>query len=91
MILLMLDQPRPKGDKRAFAEWRFLRLQTIERQLPAPIHQRRLDATIGTRSSQLQSEARVEAISPSVGKSFGFGGRVAGAPPAGMDEIELIE
>jgi hypothetical protein len=56
-----------------------------------PFHQRRLDATIGKRSSQLQSEARVEAISPSVGKSFGFGGRVIVSPPAGMDEIELIE
>ena len=42
-IPVLRDQPRPKTDQRAFAERRRVTVQTIQRQLPPPIHHRCLD------------------------------------------------
>jgi hypothetical protein len=42
-VHLMLDQPRPKGDERAFTERSLFGVQAIERQLPTPIHHGRLN------------------------------------------------
>ena len=40
------DEPLPKSYQGAFTEWRLLRVQTIQYQLPASIPQRRLNDLI---------------------------------------------
>lgn len=45
-IHLRLDEPLPKSYQGAFTEWRLLRVQTIQYQLLASIHQRRLNDLI---------------------------------------------
>jgi hypothetical protein len=38
-IHLAIDEMLPKSDERSFAEWGLLGIQTIEHQLPSPIHE----------------------------------------------------
>src|SRR5260221_81495 len=88
-VAVVRDEPLAKGHQRRFAEqWRGA-IETIEDQLPAPIHRRRLyhliirDVRSGLQQLMMPEETSLEGLSSQVLHAIAHA--VAGAQPRGGD------